>query len=238
MPGAKRQSMLLKRRPPRIDTTRPIEINSGFQHLDRGVMVVLRWLKENEVDFVLVGPVAEAIHTRCCTSRPVAIVPAPYKRNLERLARALNAGEARVRDDDAAPDPRPAGAGRITVEHLMKDFIWTLWCGPHPIDVVGTAAPAAGGTSGASGYQELLYEATRFELSPEVTVEVASPEDIEHYSHLRRTGTPPEMTVTRRSPAPRPGVDQLPGWHRAPAKPGTDRAPTEAPGPGSLPGSG
>ncbi|MFL5823799.1 MAG: hypothetical protein ACJ764_10195 [Solirubrobacteraceae bacterium] len=224
--------MLLKRRPPRIDPTRPIEINPGFQHLDRNVMVVLRWLKENKVDFVLVGPVAEAVHTRSGTSRPVAIVPAPYGRNMERLARALNAGEARMRDDDGTPDPHPAPTGRITEEHLMMEYIWTLWCGPYPIDVVGTAAPTASGAAGASGYQELLYEAIRFDLSPEITVEVASPEDIEHYSHLRRTGSPPEMTVSRQRPA-------LPRRPTHPTRaPGTDRAATGAPGHGSPPGSG
>src|SRR5438132_7736563 len=203
--------MLLKRHLPQIDTNRPIEISPGFEHLDKGATAVLLWLKEHGRELGLVGAVAEAVHSRAGTARPVAIVPAPYRRNLERLARALNATEARVRDDGAAPDPRPAAAGRIKVEHLMNKDVWTLWCGPHPIDVVGTEAPATSGASGASGYQELLYETTRFELSPGLSVEVASPEDIEHYAHLRRTGTPPVMTVSRRSPV-RP--------HRS------DRAPT------------
>ena len=30
-----------------------------------------------------------------------------------------------------------------------------------------------------------------------LSVEVASPEDLEHYSHVRRTGTAPEFRVTR-----------------------------------------
>jgi len=34
-------------------------------------------------------------------------------------------------------------------------------------------------------------------VSPEVAVEVAAPEDIEHYDHVRRTGVAPEITVTR-----------------------------------------
>jgi hypothetical protein len=28
-------------------------------------------------------------------------------------------------------------------------------------------------------------------------VDVASPEDIEHYAHVRRTGTAPELRITR-----------------------------------------
>ena len=46
-------------------------------------------------------------------------------------------------------------------------------------------------------YQELLYEAGRFELEPGLSVEVASPEDIEHFAHLRRTGSPPEIRIIR-----------------------------------------
>jgi hypothetical protein len=216
--------MLLKRRLPRIDTSRPIEINPGFEHLDgKGALTVLVWLREHGVEFVLVGAVAEAVHSHVRTALPVAIVPAPYRRNLERLARALNSADARLRDDGDAPDPRPAPTGRITADQLTRDEVWTLWCGPHAIDVVGTGAPASSGASGASGFQELLYEASRFELGPELSVEVASPEDIEHYSHLRKTGRPPQMTVSRRTPGRR---------HRS------DPAPKVAPGPGSLPGSG
>jgi hypothetical protein len=213
--------MLLKRRLPRIDTSQPVETNPGFEHLDRGALAVLVWLKKHRVDFVLVGSMAQAVHSRSGSALPVAIVPAPYRRNLERLCRALNGADARVRNDSTAPDPRPSGAGRITAEQLTREDIWTLWCGPHAIDVVGTSAPASSGSSGASAYQELLYEASRFELGPELGVEVASPEDIEHYAHLRKTGTPPEMTVTRRGAIRR---------HRS------DPAPTVAPGRGSLPG--
>jgi hypothetical protein len=213
--------MLLKRRLPSIDTTRPFEISPGFEHLTKSTLAVLRWLKEHRVEFVLVGPVADAVHSHTRTALPVAIVPAPFARNLERLARALNAAEARVRNDGEAPDPHPASAGRITPRHLARRDVWTLWCGGHPIDVVGTTAPASSGATGASAYQELLYESSRFEVSSELNVEVASPEDIEHYAHLRKTGSPPEMTVSRRSPARRP--------HSGPV-------PTVARGPGSLHG--
>ena len=215
--------MLLKRRLPRIDTTTPIEVNPGFEHLNKNTLAVLRWLKEHRVEFVLVGPVADAVHSRTRTALPVCIVPAPFDRNLERLARALNAAEARVRDEREALDPHPSSAGRIMARQLTREVVWTLWCGPHPIDVVGTSAPANSGATGASGYQELLYEANRFDLGPELSIEVASPEDIEHYAHLHKTGRPPRMTVRRRSPGRR---------HRS------DQAPTAAPGPGSPPGSG
>jgi hypothetical protein len=190
--------MLLKRRLPRIDTSHPFDPKPGFEHLDPGEVALLRWLKEHQVDFVLVGSVAQAVHTGSSTAGPLAIVPAPYRRNLERLTRALAGAEARVRSERTLVLGKAQDApARITVEDLMKNEVWSLGCGPHPIDVMGTAAPSASGAPCASGYQELLYEATRFELTEGLNVEVASPEDIEHYAHLRRTGTAPQMTISR-----------------------------------------
>jgi hypothetical protein len=57
-----------------------------------------------------------------------------------------------------------------------------------------------GQPTGTPGYQELLYEAGRYELAAGLCVDVASPEDIEHYAHLRRTGSAPEMRITRATP--------------------------------------
>ena len=51
--------------------------------------------------------------------------------------------------------------------------------------------------AGAPSYQELLYEATTFELAEGLGVEVASPEDVERYAHIRRTGIAPEITIAR-----------------------------------------
>jgi hypothetical protein len=45
-----------------------------------------------------------------------------------------------------------------------------------------------------------LYEATRFEPADGIAVEVASPEDIEHYTHRARTGQAPQMRITRAAP--------------------------------------
>ena len=218
--------MLLKRRSPPIEIDRTLEAAPGFEHLDRGALATLGWLKENRVEFVLTGSVAAAVHARSAAEGPVAIVPAPYRRNLERLARGLTDAQAVVPghwDAPAAAMPR-----RVTVERLSSSEILTFAVGSSSVDVVGSGAPAASGTWGATGYQELLYEANRFEPSPGLTVEVASPEDIEHYAHMRRTGTAPEIKITRVEASP------------ATASPATDSgpAPTAAPGRDSLPGSG
>ena len=75
--------MLLKRRTPSIDS-RPAETRQGFEHLDTGAIAVLRWLKANRIEFVLVGPVAAAIRGEALEPGPVAIVPSPYRRNVPR----------------------------------------------------------------------------------------------------------------------------------------------------------
>jgi hypothetical protein len=72
--------------------------------------------------------------------------------------------------------------------------LWTLRCGSYDLDIEGHGP-------GIPSYQELLYEAAGFEPAAGVSVEVASPEDIEHFAHVRRTGTVPEIRITRTTPA-------------------------------------
>jgi hypothetical protein len=186
--------MLLKRRPPRIQTA-PAQTNRGFEHLDPAALAVLRWLKANQVDFVLVGPVAAAIRGQGAEAGPVAIVPAPYRRNFERLARALESGDASIRLDGAglggATDTTPT---KFTSDKLGRGQLWTLRCGDYDLDIEGHVP-------GITSYQDLLYEASRFEPAPGISIEVASPEDIEHCAHVRRTGSAPEIKIMRAAPA-------------------------------------
>lgn len=184
--------MLLRRRPPQIDT-RPIRPAQGFEHLSDEAIAVIKWLKANQVEFVLVGPVAEAIRNPPAGSPapgPVAIVPAPYRRNHERLSRALDVAHARPRPDGGARDTRESAVAKALAERTGGGERWVLGTGTHYLDVEGRP-------SGTPSYQDLLYEAGRFEPAPGLTVDVASPEDIEHYAHLRRTGASPEMRVSR-----------------------------------------
>jgi hypothetical protein len=180
--------MLLRHRPPKIDDSRPAQITPGLEHLRSEWIAVVRWLRESQVEFVLVGQVAGAIRGDASASGPVAIVPAPYGRNFDRLARALWGSHARLRVDGEA-DSAPV---KLTAEKLAGGKRWTLSCGAHELDI--EARP-----KGVPRYQELLYEASRFELAPGVSVEVASPEDLEHYAHLRRTGASPEIRITRKT---------------------------------------
>jgi hypothetical protein len=183
--------MLLKRSAPRIDA-RSVKPTQGLEHLRHEWIAILRWLKDSQVEYVLIGPVADAIRGHARAAGPVSVVPAPYRRNLERLARALSSEHVRVRSDADAEN----AALKLTAEKLATRSHWELRCGSHDIDVEGGVSAADDG-SGAPSYQELLYEAGRFEPETGVTVEVASPEYIEHFSHLGRTGVAPEIKITR-----------------------------------------
>ncbi len=186
--------------PPGIEPAPP-NTKQGFEHLRDEWLAMLQWLAANSVDYVLVGAVAQAIRGDTETSGPVSIVPAPYGRNLERLARALSSVHARLRVEGGRPrageahEPDTASV-KMSAEKLAGEARWTLRCGTNDLDVEGRVA-------GAPRYQELLYEAGRFELVPGLRVEVGSPEDLEHYAQLRRTGVAPEIKISRVSPARR-----------------------------------
>jgi hypothetical protein len=202
--------MLLKHRTPGIDA-KSVQPRAGLEHLDRKSLAVLRWLNSNNVDYVVVGPVAHAIRGDTTARGPVAIVPAPYSRNWDRLTRALTTEHAGLRSDRGLPGSSERGdavAVKLTSDKLARGRRWMLRFGEFDLDIEGAGTHAAGartaghgrpseeGTHGP-GYQELLYEAHRFEVSDGVAVEVASPEDLEHFSHVRRTGSAPEFRVTR-----------------------------------------
>ena len=190
--------MLLRNRASQIEA-HSADAARGFEHIDSSAVAVINWLNSNRIDFVLVGPVANAIRGDTSARGPVAIVPAPYGRNLDRLARALTAAHARLRPASSRatpPDlPTETVAVKLDADKLLRSDRWPLRCGEHDLDIEGRSARS-------SRYQELLYEAARFELAPEVSVEVAAPEDIEHYEHVRRTGVEPELTVRRVANAP------------------------------------
>jgi hypothetical protein len=198
--------MLLKHRPPDIDSS-PVALHQGFSHLDQGWLAVIRWLNANKVDFVLIGSPALAIRGEVSARGPVAIVPAPYGRNFDRLATGLLAQHAGLRSDRVVGSDRGVPVPvKLSGEKLARGRRWLLRFAGYDLDIEAAGKNAAGargsdGETVAPRYQELLYESNRFELSPGVSVEVASPEDLEHYFHVRRTGVAPEFRVIRNMPA-------------------------------------
>ncbi|MDQ6810814.1 MAG: hypothetical protein M3Z95_02805 [Actinomycetota bacterium] len=214
--------MLLKHRPPGIES-QPAELRDGLEHLEQSSIAVLRWLNANKVDYVVVGPVARAIRGDLDAKGAVAIVPAPYDRNFERLCSALVAEHAGLRTGASAPgsSARTGSAPiKLTTDKLARGRRWMLRFGHYDLDVEGEgsrgeASHPPGSPDAAADpprYQELLYEAGRFELADGLSVEVASPEDLEHYSHLRRTGAAPQFRVTRKA-----GAEHEPASEHGPA---------------------
>jgi hypothetical protein len=186
--------MLLRTRVLSIDSA-PVVAIKGYEHLSVSSISVLRWLNASGVEFVLVGAVARAVRGDSAAQGPVTIVPAPYGRNLDRLARALNAVRARHRSPGtmlgiASPPAGRMSNHRFAPEELVRAEHWTLSCGEHELDIEGRP-------EGSPSFQELLYEAVRIELAEGVSAEVAAPEDIEHYAHVRRTGVAPQLLVSR-----------------------------------------
>lgn len=188
--------MLLRHRPPALDSQSGTT-SEGFQHLSVKSVTMLRWLNANGVEYVLVGPVAESIRASDAIAGAVAIVPAPYGRNLGRLCRALWSAHAKQRvDGEVGTVPV-----KLNEEKLVRGGRWTLRCGVYDLDVEGRPPEAP-------SYQELLYEAGRFELAPDLSLDVASTEDLEHYAHMRRTGNAPEIRITRNAAERKPAPDQ------------------------------
>jgi hypothetical protein len=197
--------MLLRHRTPEIEST-PVEPSKGLEHLDHKWIAVLRWLNANKLDYVVVGPVAQAIRGDVEATGPVAIVPAPYGRNFERLSSALVGARARLRVDGATlatPSTPETVPVKLSAEKLARGARWTLRCDVYDLDIEGRTPHGGGGQAATPRYQELLYEAGRFELAPGLSVEAASPEDLEHYAHMRRTGTAPEIRISRKARAAR-----------------------------------
>ncbi len=191
---AKSEAMLLRNRPPMIESVPASTAVEGYEHVTPSSLSVMKWLTASGVDYVLVGQVARAIRGDAAARGPVAIVPAPYGRNLDRLARALNAAHASERSHGqllgVTGQSLREQTLKLNASMLVRPQRWALRCGDHELDVEGRPA-------GSPSYQELLYEAVRYELAPQLAVEVAAPEDIEQYEHVRRTGVVPEMVVTR-----------------------------------------
>lgn len=100
------------------------------------------------------------------------------------------AADARVRVETGEATETELMQVKLTPEKLGRGQLWTLRCGNHDLDIEGRS-------SSSPSYQELLYEAAAFELAADLNVEVASPEHIEHYAHVRRTGLSPEIKITR-----------------------------------------
>lgn len=127
---------------------------------------ILAALVEHEVKFVLIGGMAAVAHGSPLPTRDVDVTPEASEANLDRLAQALRALDARVRHPDI-PEGLPFSCDATS---LAAAIFWNLTTPYGDLDISFTPA-------GTSGYPTLINEATPFSFRG-VTVQLASLADI------------------------------------------------------------
>lgn len=134
--------------------------------LDPALLEMLRTLAAHDVEFVLVGDVAAAIHDQGGFVAGLKIVPGGYGRNAERLNAALQAMDAErgIAGADGQRDYRA-----WDLRHLAPCSFQTRHA-----DIEIDFEPA-----GSSGYRDLFDDAARVELTAGVRPLVASSADLE-----------------------------------------------------------
>lgn len=135
--------------------------------LDPLLLETLRTLQQHDVEFVLVGDVAEAIHNSGGFVSGVAIVPGAYGRNVERLNAALQAMDAEL-GIAGAPAATDVDYRRCDLREIAPCSFMTRY-----VDIDLNFEPL-----GTRGYRDLFDEAKHIELAPSINPLVAAPEDL------------------------------------------------------------
>lgn len=124
---------------------------------------ILRTLTEHRVDYVLIGGLAVQTHGHVRTTQDADLIPAPDPANLERLADALQALDARVLN--------PGHAGKtIDAATLPRATIWQLTTRDGGIDVMHEVP-------GGAPFSELKQRALRVRLG-DIDVPVVGLDDL------------------------------------------------------------
>lgn len=124
---------------------------SGSRPLDPERL--LRALAAEEVQFVLIGAMGARLHGFPRMTADADITPASDPENLERLARALRALDAKVYTD-AVPEGLPFD---VSAPMLARAPLWNLTTDAGRLDIVFTPA-------GTDGFDDLAPRAVRFEV--------------------------------------------------------------------------
>ena len=165
--------------------------------LDPTLLEALRALAQHDVEFVVVGDVAEAIRNDGGFVSGLAIVPGAYGRNAERLNGALQAMNAEL-GIAGTPAETQVDYRRIDLRELAPCSFVTRY-----VDVDVDFEPPA-----TRGYRDLFDEASRIELAPGIRPLVAAREDLER---IARGAAPPVPYA--QPPAALP--PEPAGWPRA-----------------------
>ena len=139
----------------------------GDLELDPTLLEALRTLARHDVEHVVIGDVAEAIHNEGGFVAGLAIVPGAYARNVERLKDALRAmdGELGIAGTPAAD---PVDLRRADLRELAPCSFLTRY-----VDVDVDFEPR-----GTSGYRDLFDDALPVHLAPGIRPLVAAREDL------------------------------------------------------------
>ena len=124
---------------------------------------ILRELARHEVDYVLIGGLAVQTHGHVRTTNDADIIPAPDRANLERLAAALHALEARVLNAGAETES-------IDATMLPRATIWQFSTPDGGVDVMHEVP-------GGRPFEELSERALRVPLG-DIEVPVVSLDDL------------------------------------------------------------
>lgn len=127
---------------------------------------ILDVLVRHEVDFVLIGGLAAVAHGSPLLTRDVDITPEESPANLDRLADALRALDARIRHPDI-PEGLPFACDATS---LAGAIFWNLTTAFGDLDISFT--PAA-----TTGYSGLVAESVPFAILG-VTIQLASLEAV------------------------------------------------------------
>ena len=136
--------------------------------LDPTLLETLCTLQSHDVEFVLVGDVAEAIHNDGGFVSGVAIVPGSYGRNAERLNGALQAMDAEL---GIAGTPATT---QFDYRHMDLREIAPCSFITRFVDVDVNFEPP-----GTGGYRDLFDDASHIQLAPSVRPLVAARADLE-----------------------------------------------------------
>jgi hypothetical protein len=124
---------------------------------------ILRALAEHGVDYVLIGGLAVQTHGHVRTTNDANVIPAPNPANLERLASALRALEARVLNPGEE-------STEIDAQMLPRTTIWQFVTRDGGIDVLHEVP-------GGRSYDELRAGALHVQLD-DIDVQVVGLDDL------------------------------------------------------------
>lgn len=132
---------------------------------------ILEVLAKHEVEFVLIGGVAQSLHGGPFPTVDVDVVPDLQTRNLDRMADALTELDARLRDA-REPEGTPISLDGKTLKKALPDFRFLRFMTRFGyLDLLYEPA-------GTEGFRDLATSAVKKSIAPEVEISVASLADV------------------------------------------------------------